>query len=396
MIHVPEDLVAASGSLDRLPEDWHATFPQESKFRGKQIFEWIWKKGELNPERMTNLSLPLRQTLGEMFEDVRKNNITQVHTSEDTTQKILIELHDTFKVETVLLPRSVSKRDGQEEPEEAGEQEGPEQTLLSTTQYAHTAPEPISQCISTQVGCAMGCGFCASGIAGLKRNMNSHEILLQIALGRAHWPAGTMLRNIVLMGMGEPLHNYDAVARALTVMCHPEGMGLSSRRVTLSTSGLVPEIDKLGRDFNGQVQLAVSLHAPDNERRSQIMPINRKYPLEALMAALKRYPLPKRRRITMEYTLIAGFNDSIKDAHKLVRLLEEVPCKINLIPLNRVQDVPLGAPEDDTVSRFHEELLRLGVATFVRKRKGDDIAAACGQLALFGEKRKVKPQLPVL
>jgi 23S rRNA (adenine2503-C2)-methyltransferase len=195
--------------------------------------------------------------------------------------------------------------------------------------------------------------------------------------------------------MGEPLANYDAVARALVLLTHPDGLALSRRRVTVSTSGLVPEIDRLGREFGGQVQLAVSLHAANDARRSSIMPINKKYPLAELLAALERYPLPKRRRITIEYTLIAGVNASESDANELARVLRRVPSKVNLIPMNAVDDNPLAAPDWGVVDAFQEVLRARGVPSFVRRRKGDDIAAACGQLALRGEKRKIKVALPV-
>jgi len=254
----------------------------------------------------------------------------------------------------------------------------------------------VTQCISSQVGCAMGCVFCASGIAGLKRHMTAAEIVSQVILGRVAVDPNERVRNVVFMGMGEPLANYDAVARALVLLTHPDGLGLSRRRVTVSTSGLVPEIDRLGRDFAGQVQLAVSLHAANDAQRSSIMPINKKYPLAELMDALKRYPLPKRRRITIEYTLIEGVNASATDAKELARVLRGLPSKVNLIPMNAVEENPLGAPSWSTVDAFQDVLRGLGVPSFVRRRKGDDIAAACGQLALRGEKRKVKLVLPTV
>jgi 23S rRNA (adenine2503-C2)-methyltransferase len=196
------------------------------------------------------------------------------------------------------------------------------------------------------------------------------------------------------MGMGEPLHNYAAVARALTLLTHPDGLGLSKRRVTVSTSGLVPEIDRLGRDFGGEVQLAVSLHAATDAQRSEIMPINKKHPLGELLEAMRRYPLPKRRRITIEYTLIRGFNASGADAKKLAEILRGLPVKVNLIPLNRVEGNPLEPPSWDEVDAFQAILRERGVANFVRRRKGDDIAAACGQLALRNEPKKIKVALP--
>jgi 23S rRNA (adenine2503-C2)-methyltransferase len=244
----------------------------------------------------------------------------------------------------------------------------------------------FTQCVSTQVGCAMGCVFCASGQAGLKRNLSASEIVAQVLLGRQRLADGERLRNVVLMGMGEPLANYDNVARALVLMTHPDGLNLSRRRVTLSTSGLVPQIDRLGQEFGGQVQLAVSLHQVDNERRSALMPINKKYPLEELIAALRRYPLPKRRRITIEYTLVQGQNDSLEDARKLVGLMRGLKVKVNLIPMNPIEASSLGPSSWATVDEFQQSLIDSGIATFVRRRKGDDIAAACGQLALKGER----------
>jgi 23S rRNA (adenine2503-C2)-methyltransferase len=202
------------------------------------------------------------------------------------------------------------------------------------------------------------------------------------------------LRNVVLMGMGEPLANYDAVARALVLMTHPDGLNLSRRRVTLSTSGLVPQIDRLGQEFSGQVQLAVSLHQVDDARRSALMPINKKYPLAELLAALRRYPLPKRRRITIEYTLVRGQNDSLDDARALARLLRGLRVKVNLIPMNPIEASALGPSSWDTVDKFQQVLIDQGIATFVRRRKGADIAAACGQLALKGAKLR-KVLLPV-
>jgi 23S rRNA (adenine2503-C2)-methyltransferase len=220
-----------------------------------------------------------------------------------------------------------------------------------------------------------------------------------VILGRrelAAADASARVRNVVFMGMGEPLANYAAVSRALVLLTHPDGIGLSRRRVTVSTSGLIPEIDRLGADFAGQVQLAVSLHAVTDEQRSSIMPINKKYPLAELLLAMKRYPLPKRRRITIEYTLIAGVNTDPKDAEKLAVLLRGIPSKVNLIPMNAIDENPLGAPGWAAVDAFQDVLRARGVPSFVRRRKGDDIAAACGQLALRGERKKIKVTLPTV
>jgi 23S rRNA (adenine2503-C2)-methyltransferase len=236
----------------------------------------------------------------------------------------------------------------------------------------------------------MGCVFCASGVAGLKRHLGPEEIVGQVLLGKGLLRPGEQLRNVVLMGMGEPLHNYAATARALRLLTHPEGIGLSSRRVTVSTSGLVPEIARLGEDFGGQIGLAISLHATDDETRSRLMPINKKYPLAALLKALRDYPLPKRRRITIEYTLVAGRNDGPDEARRLARLLRGLRVKVNLIPMNPIEASTLGPPDWGRVLGFQRVLCDEGYSCFVRRRRGDDVAAACGQLALAGAKAKVR------
>jgi len=216
--------------------------------------------------------------------------------------------------------------------------------------------------------------------------MSAAEVVTQVLLARAQLEPGETLRNIVFMGMGEPLHNYDATARAVRLFTHAEGMGLSPRRITVSTSGLVPEIDRLGADFDGKVALAISLHAADDARRSALVPVNQRYPLEELMGALRRYPLQKRRRITIEYTLIANQNDALDDARKLVRLLRGLPVKVNLIPMNPIAHSELGPSPEERVAAFQKILIDAGYLCFIRRRRGDDVAAACGQLALLGGK----------
>jgi 23S rRNA (adenine2503-C2)-methyltransferase len=248
----------------------------------------------------------------------------------------------------------------------------------------------VTQCISTQVGCAQGCVFCASGVAGLKRNLGADEIVAQVLTGRARLDAGERLTNVVYMGMGEPLANYEATARSLRLLTHPEGLALSSRRVTISTSGLVPEIARLGQDFGGKVGLAISLHAADDDTRTRLMPINKKYPLAVLMDALRAYPLPPRRRITIEYTLVAGKNDTPLEARKLVKVLRGLPVKVNLIPMNPIEASSLAPPAMTGVLAFQKTLCDAGYSCFIRRRRGDDVAAACGQLALLGAKPKVR------
>jgi 23S rRNA (adenine2503-C2)-methyltransferase len=227
-------------------------------------------------------------------------------------------------------------------------------------------------------------------VAGLKRHLGADEIVAQVAAGRWRLDAGERLRNVVFMGMGEPLHNYAATALSLRLLTHPDGTGLSARRITVSTSGLVPEIARLGHDFGGNIGLAVSLHAADDETRSRLMPINRKYPLAALMDALRAYPLPRRRRITIEYTLVSGENDRTEDARRLAKLLRGLPVKVNLIPMNPIGAPGLGPPGSDRVFGFQAVLCDSGYSCFVRRRRGDDVNAACGQLALIGGKPKVR------
>jgi 23S rRNA (adenine2503-C2)-methyltransferase len=236
----------------------------------------------------------------------------------------------------------------------------------------------------------MGCIFCASGVAGLKRHLGADEIIAQVLAGRARLDPGERLSNVVYMGMGEPLANYDATARSLRLLTHPDGVALSARRITVSTSGLVPEIARLGADFGGRIGLAISLHAADDETRTRLMPINKKYPLPTLMEALRAYPLPPRRRITIEYTLVAGKNDDPAEAKKLVKLLRGLPVKVNLIPMNPIAASSLGPPEMRGVLGFQRILCDAGYSCFIRRRRGDDVDAACGQLALLGAKAKVR------
>jgi 23S rRNA (adenine2503-C2)-methyltransferase len=333
---------------------------------------------------MTDLPATLRAALKE--EGLGPTTMTsEVRTSADGTRKLLVRMGDGATVESVLIPGVSGANRAADEDADAA--------VADDDEDEEEGPAPVrrvTQCISTQVGCAMGCVFCASGVAGLKRHLATEEIVGQVLLGRSMLREGEQLRNVVLMGMGEPLHNYDATARALRLLSHPDGISLSTRRVTVSTSGLVPEIDRLGADFGGQVALAISLHATDDETRSRLMPINKKYPLAELLAALKRYPLPKRRRITIEYTLVAGKNDTVVEARKLAKLLRDLKVKVNLIPMNPIDASTLGPTSLDGVLAFQRVLIDAGYSCFVRRRRGDDVAAACGQLALRGAKPKVR------
>ncbi len=386
-------LAPADHPLVRTPEEWAAVLESwgEPKYRGLQVFRWLHQRGVDDPEAMTDLPRSLRAKLAGEGPLTPTLSIASAHASEDGTKKLLLRMHDDRTVESVLIPMKSTKAEGTFSAEDA---EGEE-----TETDAPDRSSWVTQCISSQVGCAMGCVFCASGVAGLKRHMTAAEIVSQVILGRRELAAAdesARVRNVVFMGMGEPLANYAAVSRALVLLTHPDGIGLSRRRVTVSTSGLIPEIDRLGVEFGGQVQLAVSLHAVTDEQRSSIMPINKKYPLAQLLLAMKRYPLPKRRRITIEYTLIAGVNTDPKDAEKLAGLLKGIPSKVNLIPMNAIDENPLEAPGWGAIEAFQDVLRAHNVPSFLRRRKGDDIAAACGQLALRGERKKIKVALPTV
>ncbi|MBN2714916.1 MAG: 23S rRNA (adenine(2503)-C(2))-methyltransferase RlmN [Deltaproteobacteria bacterium] len=313
-------------------------------FRAAQLFNWVHAKGILNADRMTNLPEPLRQALKEsrVLEPVR---VGEILTSTDGTRKIEILLRDGRTVETVLIP------DG----------------------------EKLTQCISSQVGCSVGCEFCRSGKFGYVRNLTADEIIGQVLMARDAYYPGEQLTNVVFMGIGEPLHNYDNVVRVWRILCDAAGLNLSSRKVTISTAGIISGIEKLGRDLNGKAALAISLHAADEATRQRLV-TGMKASLADIIAALRRYPLPKRRRFTIEYVLVKDVNDSDDDARKLVRLLNPIPVKVNLLPLNPHDLSAMAPPSDERVEAFQQILVSKGISVFMRKRRGDDINAACGQL----------------
>ncbi|HEX2731778.1 MAG TPA: 23S rRNA (adenine(2503)-C(2))-methyltransferase RlmN [Polyangiaceae bacterium] len=365
----------------RSPEDWQQWFSQqgEPRFRAGQVFRWIHQRGVFDPAEMTDLGKSLRERLAN---DGLESPfvVERVVRSTDGTRKLLLRLRDGLAVECVLIPMTndddadVAAADADDGDE--GEENGGEPT------WSGEAPRRVTLCISTQVGCAMGCVFCASGKAGLSRGLESAEIVAQVLIAKRYLDDNERLRNLVFMGMGEPLHHYEQTLRALRLITHPDGIGMSPRRITVSTVGLVPNIEKLGRDFDGKIGLAVSLHAPDDETRNRIMPMNRRYDVAQILSVLRKYPLPPRRRITIEYTLIAGVNDSPDHARKLVRALGGLRVKVNLIPMNPVAGSGLGTSSNAAVEQFHEILSRARISCSVRKRRGDDVDAACGQLAL--------------
>jgi 23S rRNA (adenine2503-C2)-methyltransferase len=390
---------AAPRPLARTPEEWADEVVRLGgrTFHGKQVFRWIQARGITDPAAMSDLPAALRTKLAEGGLGKVMDVVSERRAADDT-RKLLVSLGDGANVETVLIPRVAGGKSDlpspigsdsalEEDADAAAAVEDEDEPSIQGEQSGHI---PVTQCISTQVGCAMGCVFCASGVAGLKRHMRADEIVAQVLVGRSRLDEREQIRNVVLMGMGEPLHNYDSTVRALRLLTHPDGINLSSRKVTVSTSGLVPEIARLGQDFNGQIGLAISLHAADDETRSRLMPINKKYPLAELMKALRAYPLPRRRRITIEYTLVAGRNDTPEEAKKLAKLLVNLPVKINLIPMNPIEASTLGPPDMSGVLSFQRILCDAGYSCFIRRRRGDDVSAACGQLALLGAKPKVR------
>ena len=337
-----DDLQLVSATLDELKQIFSdAGFPA---FRAAQLFDWIHNKGVIAPERMTNLPENLRAALksGNALNPVR---LGEAHTALDGTRKIEILLQDGRTVETVLIP------DGKK----------------------------LTQCISSQVGCSVGCEFCRSGKYGFVRNLTAAEIIAQVLVAKDVWFDDEQLTNVVFMGIGEPLHNYDNVVRVWRLLCDPAGLNLSSRKVTISTAGIINGIEKLGRDLGGKAALAVSLHAADEDTRRRLVTGMKASPAE-IIDALKRYPLPKRRRFTIEYVLVKGVNDSDEDARNLVRLLNPIPVKVNLLPLNPHDLSDMKPPSEERVNAFQQILVNKGVSVFMRKRRGDDINAACGQL----------------
>jgi 23S rRNA (adenine2503-C2)-methyltransferase len=374
----------------RLPEEWQPVLASlgEPGYRAKQVFRWIHRGGEFDPDKMTNLSASLRQKLTADGLGAPAN-VADVHASRDGTRKLILTMPDGARVESVIIP--MTRLDDADAQADASDEEG-----MSDEEPGDAGRTRVTLCISTQYGCAMGCRFCASGQAGLVRGLGAGEIVSQVLLARRYLKADEDLKNLVFMGMGEPLHHYDETARALRLLTHPEGLNMSLRRITVSTVGLVPGIEKLGEDFEGKVGLAISLHAPDDATRDRIIPMNEKYPVAELIRALRRYPLPRRRRMTIEYTLIDGVNDSLGHARSLADLLRGLRVKVNLIPMNPISAADFRAPAGERVQKFQEFLSSAGYSCFVRTRRGDEVNAACGQLAMADELVKKKRERDAL
>ena len=336
---------------------------RDRRMRANQLWNWLYVRGARDFAEMSNISKPLREAMTEAFTLARPAIVSE-QISSDGTRKWLLRLADGNEVETVFIP------------------EADRGTL----------------CISSQVGCTLTCTFCHTGTQRLVRNLTAGEIAAQVLVARdslGEWPTpkgGRLLTNVVLMGMGEPLYNFDHVRDAVAVISDGEGLSLSKRRITLSTSGVVPEIPRAGAEMG--VMLAISLHAVRDDVRDTLVPINRKYPIAALLDACRAYPgLSNARRITFEYVMLKGVNDSDRDAKELVRLLRGIPAKINLIPFNPWPGTPYECSDWERIEAFADIVNRAGYASPVRTPRGRDILAACGQLRSESEKERASVRL---
>ncbi|HVU28425.1 MAG TPA: 23S rRNA (adenine(2503)-C(2))-methyltransferase RlmN [Verrucomicrobiae bacterium] len=334
-------------------------------FRAKQLLEWLYVHRVTSWDRMTNLSKSLREKLREHF-SLQTLELVRKQGARDTTQKFLWKLADGQFIESVLIPANPA--------------------LYGEASDRHTL------CISTQVGCAYGCRFCASGLNGWKRNLAPHEIVEQIlsverSIADSHHPSlvARHIDNIVVMGMGEPLANYENLLKALKILNAPWGGGIGARKITISTSGLAPQIIRLAEEPH-QFNLAISLHGATDEVRSRIMPVNRKFPLKDLVEACEYYQQKRKRMITLEYILIAGVNDSPAQIEPLARIAKKLFAKVNLIPYNKVEGLPWERPVEDICEKFLAALEKQKVTATLRREKGGDIDAACGQLRLKTER----------
>ena len=331
----------------------------EKPFRAKQVWHWIYHRGATSFADMTTLTATARTVLEERFR-ISRPQITAEQRSQDGTCKWLLRFARGHEAETVFIPE-----------EDRG-----------------------ALCVSSQVGCTLTCKFCHTGTQLFVRNLDAGEIVGQLMTARdscGEWPApkgGRLLSNIVLMGMGEPLMNYDNVAKALRIVMDPEGIAISKRRITLSTSGVVPLIRRVGEELG--VKLAISLHAANDELRDMLMPINKKWPLAELMAALADYPADNARRITLEYVMLKGVNDSLADARALAKLVKGLPVKFNLLPFNKWPGAPFEMSPPAAMKQFSELLNDLGYTAPIRVPRGRDIMAACGQLRSATERERLQ------
>jgi 23S rRNA (adenine2503-C2)-methyltransferase len=344
----------------------------EPAYRARQIFEWLHRKGVASVEAMSNLPQALRQRLAAETR-LATLAVDAVQQSADGTRKYRLRTHDGRFIESVYMPDESGPEGFDPEADDEGEGPRVRRTL----------------CLSTQVGCAMGCGFCMTATMGLLRNLTAGEICDQVYrvnedLRRLGVPGDRPLTNLVYMGMGEPLHNYQNVLRSLQLLLHEQGANFSHRHITVSTSGLVPDIVRFGQDT--QVKLAVSLNATTDEQRARLMPVDRKWNIAALLEAVRSFPSRQGRRVTFEYVLLRGVNDSDEDAARLAALLRGLPVKVNVIPYNQNPGLSFQDPGAERVAAFRGALEARGITALVRRNRGRDIAAACGQLAVQGQR----------
>jgi 23S rRNA (adenine2503-C2)-methyltransferase len=322
----------------------------KERFRALQVYKWLWQKGVTSFDEMTNISKATRAALAERFY-ISALKTHAVHESVDGTRKFVWECEDGAHIESVLIP------DG----------------------------DRLTLCMSTQVGCAMACTFCLTGDMGLVRQLKPSEIAAQPFQVGLTLPEGTRITNLVLMGMGEPLHNLKSVVTALEIALDEDALNFSHRKITVSTVGMVHKLDDIAEAL--PVNLAISLNATTDEQRDQVMPINRRFNIEALLEKCRTVKLPPGKRITFEYVMMGGFNDSMDDARRLARLLRGIKAKVNLIPYNTNPERGIVRPTDERVKEFQDYLVRRGISTSVRITRGMDISAACGQLGKPGERR---------
>ncbi|MGD6833262.1 23S rRNA (adenine(2503)-C(2))-methyltransferase RlmN [Sutcliffiella halmapala] len=335
-------------------EEWLVT-NGEKKFRTKQIFEWLYKKRVTSFEDMSNLSKDLREKLEGHFTLTTLKTIVQ-QTSSDGTMKFLFELHDGYSIETVLMRH----------------------------EYGN------SVCVTTQVGCRIGCTFCASTLGGLKRNLEAGEIVAQVVkVQQAVDELEERVSHVVIMGIGEPFDNYDEMLSFLKIINHDEALNIGARHITVSTSGIIPKIYKFA-DENMQINFAISLHAPNTEIRSRLMPINKAYKLPDLMEAVHYYIEKTGRRVSFEYGLFGGVNDQVEHAEELAKLVKGIKCHINLIPVNYVPERDYVRTPKEQINLFEKTLKNLGVNVTVRREQGHDIDAACGQLRAKERKEETR------
>jgi 23S rRNA (adenine2503-C2)-methyltransferase len=348
----PTDLTELE--LDEVEERFRSS--KAPPFHARQVFHWIYRRGVTDFEAMTDLSKELRAELARGF-TVTSPDVVKRERSSDGTTKFLLKLGDSNLIESVFIPDTQGTRASGERPR----------------------ADRLTFCISTQVGCAMKCAFCLTGRMGIVRNLTAGEIVGQVRVLLRELDMLGQRFNIVLMGMGEPLHNYDATMKALRILGSEHGLAMSPRRITLSTVGVLPALERLATE-PFMPNLAISLHSTTEDQRDLLVPINRKYGLKELLDACRRFPLKRRNRITFEYVLLQGVNDTPEDAARLVKLLGGIKAKVNLLPLNEAAGIPFTRPSDDRVNRFAQILADHHVTVSVRRSRGRDIRAACGQL----------------